>query len=121
LPGKANGVEKKRNGRYTAEFREMAVERMRTTSDVTALAKELGVHRVMLYRWAKGRLAAEVETWSGDAEKHRLAVELKRTREQLAEKIVELDFLKGALRRVEAQRQKSGNSGETTSTEKSER
>lgn len=115
-------MDKKRNGHYTPEFREMAVERMLTSADVTALAKELGVHRVTLYRWAKGRLHPPVESYPDeDAEKRRLQAELKQTRQRLAEKIVELDFLKGALRRVEARRQQSASSGETTSTEKSEK
>lgn len=115
-------MDKKRNGQYTPEFREMAVERMLTSADVTGLAKELGVHRVTLYRWAKGRLHPAVENWPDeDADKRRLQAELKQTQQRLAEKIVELDFLKGALRRVEARRQQSASSGETTSTEKSEK
>jgi len=122
LPGKALTVDKKRNGHYTPEFRDMAVERMLTSADVTGLAKELRVHRVTLYRWAKGKLHPPVENWPDeDAEKRRLQAELKQTRERLAEKILELDFLKGAMRRVEARRQKNANSGETPSTRKSER
>ena len=115
-------MDKKRNGHYTPEFRDMAVERMLTSADVTGLAQELGVHRVTLYRWAKGKLHPAVENWPDeDAEKHRLQAELKQTQQRLAEKILELDFLKGVLRRVEARRQKSANSGETPSTRKSER
>jgi hypothetical protein len=45
--------------------------------------------------------------------------ELQKVKQALAEKVLELDFLKGALRRIEARRQKSASSGETTSTEKS--
>ena len=115
-------MDKKRNGHYTPEFREMAVQRMLTSSDVTGSAKELGVHRVTLYRWAEGKLHPAVESGPDeDADKQRLQAELKQTQQRLAEKILELDFLKGALRRVEARRQQSASSGETTSTEKSEK
>jgi hypothetical protein len=44
------------------------------------------------------------------------AQQLKR---QLAEKVLEVDFLKGALQKVEARRQSGGGSGETASMTKS--
>jgi len=37
----------------------------------------------------------------------------------LAEKTMEVDFFKGALQKVEARRQKRGDSGETASTSRS--
>lgn len=43
-------VLKKERGRYTQEFRAMEVERMKACANISALAKELGVPRVLLYR-----------------------------------------------------------------------
>ena len=37
--------------RYSAEFRQQALERMKTCDNVKALAKELGVARQQLYWW----------------------------------------------------------------------
>ena len=37
--------------RYSAEFRQQALERMKTFDNVKALAKELGVARQQLYWW----------------------------------------------------------------------
>jgi hypothetical protein len=47
--------------------------------------------------------------------------EIHRLKQLLAEKTLELDFFKGALQKVEARRQKRGETGETASTSKSEK
>mgnify|MGYP006269067161 CR=1 FL=1 len=100
----------------------MAVERMRTCEDVGELARELGVTRRCLYKWrAKldlvepGEESARPSTHEGSYRKQ--VHQLKRL---LAEKTLEVDFFKGALQKIEARRQKSGVSGETASTTKSE-
>ncbi len=99
----------------------MAVERMRNCEGVGQLAQELGVTRRCLYKWrAKldlvepGEESARPRTHEGSYRKQ--AQQLKRL---LAEKVLEVDFFKGALQRVEARRQRSGGSGETASTTKS--
>src|ERR1700740_1144003 len=48
LAGKELRVAKRR---YTKEFREFAVERLRGCENIVALAKELHVSRRQLYRW----------------------------------------------------------------------
>jgi hypothetical protein len=47
--------------------------------------------------------------------------EIHRLKQLLAEKTLEVDFFKGALQKVEARRQKRGETGETASTSKSEK
>ena len=111
-----------RRKRYSRKFQRMAVERMRTCESVDALAKELGVTRRCLYKWrtkleavAPGEEAARPST---HASAHRKEIlQLKRL---LAEKAMEVDFLKGALQKVEARRQRSSGSGGKASTNKSE-
>jgi transposase-like protein len=44
-------VAKKRVGRYPKEFRRMAVERFKSCDNIVVLARELGVHRRLLYKW----------------------------------------------------------------------
>jgi hypothetical protein len=99
----------------------MAVEHMRTCEDVGQLAQDLGVTRRCLYKWrakldlvAPGEEAARPSTHKGSYRKQ--AQQLKRL---LAEKVLEVDFFKGALQKVEARRQRSGGSGEMASTNKS--
>ena len=48
-----------------------------------------------------------------------LRKEVSRLKRALAEKTLEVDFFKGALQKVEARRQRSGNSGGTASTPRS--
>jgi hypothetical protein len=101
----------------------MAVERMRNCDDVGELAGELGVTRRCLYKWrAKldlvepGEESARASTHEGSYRKQ--VQQLKRL---LGEKALEVDFFKGALLKVEARRQKSGATGETASTTRSEK
>lgn len=43
-------VLKKERGRYTKEFRAMAVERMKACPNISTLAEELGIPRIRLYQ-----------------------------------------------------------------------
>lgn len=116
-------MKKGENGRYPLEVRLWAVEQLRKGVPVGELSKQTGIHRTQLCRWRKNPVhpdgkqnreenpPAEVELYE----------ELQRVKKVLAEKVLELDFLKGALQRIEARRQKSGSSGETTSTERSKK
>jgi len=95
----------------------MAVERLKSCDNVTALAQELGVDRRMLYRWRE-QLDPEEETPGSGVpsfEPNR-PQEIKHLKQLLAEKTLEVDFFKGALHKVEARRRGKGNSGATTST-----
>ena len=111
---------KQRVGRYPLEFRQMVVERMKHSDNITALARELGLERKLMYTWkeqlenAGGASGKPAE--SSQARLERENALLKRT---LAEKTLELDFFKGALQKVEARRQQSGGSGAKASTTKS--
>ena len=108
--------------RYSRKFQRIAVERMRTCESVTELARELGVRPRCLYKWrAKldlvepGEESARPSTHEGSYRKQ--VQQLKRL---LGEKAMEVDFLKGALQKVEARRRTNKGSGETASTTKSE-
>jgi transposase len=100
----------------------MAVERMETCESVDKLAKELGVTRRCLYKWRRKlesvEAGEEASRPATRASSHRKEIlQLKRL---LAEKAMEVDFLKGALQKVEARRQRNSGAGETGSTNTSE-
>jgi transposase len=108
--------------RYSRKFQRIAVERMRTCESVTELARELGVRPRCLYKWrAKldlvepGEESARPSTHEGSYRK-----QVQRLKRLLGEKVMEVDFLKGALQKVEARRRTNNGSGETASTTKSE-
>ena len=112
---------KQRVGRYSKEFRRKAVGRLKTCDNIVALAKELGVHRRLLYKWrdqfAPFDESAEPATGSSpQATLHRKVHQLKRV---LVDKTLEVDFFKGALQKVEARRQRTVSSGAKASTTKS--
>jgi len=109
--------------RYTKEFREFAVERLRGCENIVALARELHVSRRQLYRW-RDELDPEIagmEVPGQNARTSTLRKEVNHLKRVLAEKTLEVDFFRSALQKVEARRQQSDRSGEKASTSKSGR
>ena len=105
------------NRRRSLQEKQQAVERMRSTRH-RQLAKELGVEKRQLYAWRKQLQRLGKEPFSEGREQP-LEQENRELREALARKVLEADFLQGALRRIEARRQKNASSGATASTKKS--
>jgi transposase len=91
--------------------------------NIVALARELGVHRRLLYKWRDQLDPAEVpEEWPPqNSRESTLRKEVSQLKRLLADKAVEVDFFKGALQKVEARRQRRGSSGETASTTRSKK
>ena len=87
---------KRESGWRPESFRAMAVERSRTSMHLGRLCEELGVSPSTLRKWRK-----ELE-----ALPH-------------AEKVLEVDFLQGALRNIEARRGQNTVSGGKVSTPRS--
>jgi transposase len=114
-------VAKRRVGRYTNEFRRMCVERMKQCDDIVALAKELNIHRRLLYRWRDQLDPPDKSEWPPpqNSREATLRKEVSQLKRALAEKTLELDFFKGALQKVEARRRQSGDTGAKASTTKS--
>jgi transposase-like protein len=96
---------------------------MKTSEDVRALARELGVTRRCLYKWRTKLEAAEPGEEASRPSTHATAhrKEILQLKRLLAEKVMEVDFFKGALQKVKARRQRSSGSGEMASTTRSEK
>ena len=109
----------RRVNKYPRAFRQMALERMRSCENVSALAKELGVDRRVLYHWRN--LAPGEDGATANSPVRELRKEIRDLKRVLAEKAMELDFFRGALQKVEARRQSGRGSGETASTTRSGR
>jgi transposase-like protein len=97
--------------------RRIALERMKSCNNITALARELGLSRSALYKW---KWQEEIQQEGGSPERN-LRKKIQELERILAEKTLEVDFFKGALQKIEARRQRSGNSGGTASSTKSGR
>ena len=96
----------------------MAIERFRCCENIEHLAKELGVARQTLYRWHKKSECAD-EGQDAILEKSResrLQREIRDLKRLLAEKVLEVDFFKGALRHIESRHRENSGSGRQTFT-----
>lgn len=110
----ANLKSAKERGR---EFWEAAVARLEGGESALSLARELGVDVRGLYRWRE-RLQPGKEHGQRQREAA-LASEVQRLKRALAEKVLEVDFLQGALHKIEARRRGSGSTGAKASTTRS--
>ena len=104
----------KRYRRWSWEQKRRAVERMKSCSP-QELAKELGIHKRQLYEWRD-----QLRRHRGEppTREEQLKREIQQLRQALGKKVLEVDFLQGALRRIEARRRASNGCGETASTKK---
>ena len=111
----------KRVGKFPKAFRQYAVARLKQCDHIGGLSKELGVHRRRLYTW-RDQLepTEEGEGPPPNSREATLRKEVSRLKRALADKTLEADFFGGALREVQARRQRSGDSGGTASTPTSE-
>ena len=110
---------KRRVGRYPHEFKLRCVERMKQCNDIGALAKELNIHRRMLYRWRDQLDPAAKNKSAPKSREDTLREEVSRLQRALADKTLEVDFFKGALQKIKARRQQQDGTGAKASTTKS--
>ena len=106
-----------RQQRYSKEFQERAIRRMRLGDNVSQLSRELGVHRTCLYRWKrqlglrpKGRKRAVEEDWR-DRRIETLEAKIARLERIVGGQWQELDFFESALRRIEKKDAMTGGGG----------
>jgi transposase-like protein len=106
--------------RYTPEFKEQALQRLKGCTNVEALARELKVSRGVLYLWRDQQEGRSRKKRAGPVVDTPVIAALKKEVVQLkvalADKSLEADFFRGALQRVEDRRRRSGSSGNPAST-----
>lgn len=104
--------------KYSPEFRARALERLKSCDNVANLARELKIPRKWLYIWRdRADGTAEIES-PEERERERLRKRVAELEQLVGRQAAEIDFFRGALRRVEERRQKSGGSGGAASTSK---
>jgi transposase-like protein len=97
----------------------MAMEQMKDCSSASALAEEFGIHRTVLYHWQRQLEATGDSSARATSLVRKLRRQVRDLKRVLAEKILEVDFFKGAVQKIEARRQSNTGSGGTTSTTRS--
>jgi transposase-like protein len=110
---------RRQNRRWSLEEKRRMVQRMESCGHQD-LADELGVDRRQLYAW-RMQVRREAEGPVGEGREQQLEREVRQLREALGRKVMEADFLRGALRRIEARRQSNAGNGATASTKKSDK
>ena len=101
-------------------FRAMALERLRNCMHIGKLCEELGVSPSTLRTWRRQREARSEQTLATVSLPGETVVEEnRRLKRALAEKVLEVDFLQGALHQVEARRRRNIASGGPAFTPKS--
>jgi transposase-like protein len=113
--------------RHSLEFKKQAVERMRTCENIHELARELKIERKLLYTW-KYQLEghpeprhANLATTAEERKDKQLRDELAKIKSALADKTLENDFFRSALRGIREVRQKNVAAGASASTSPSGR
>jgi hypothetical protein len=105
--------------RWTLAEKRAAVERMKSCGH-DKLAAELKIQRRQLYAW-RAQLKRLDSGLSSDRGSRKDSVEeIRRLQEALGKKVLEVEFFRGALRRIEARRRSSSEAGETAFTNKCE-
>lgn len=111
--------------RYSLEFRERAVRRMKLGGNISELARELGVDRTCLYVWKRktdrrpySRVRAPERDWR-DERVEELEAKITRLEGVIGGQWLELDFFESALRKIEEQGRRKGGDGEKASMPRS--
>jgi transposase-like protein len=89
-------VAKKRVGKFPKAFRQMAVDRLTQCDNIVTLAKELGISRRLLYTWREKHEPRESHGPPMNSREATLRNEVSQLKRVLAEKVLEVDFFKGA-------------------------
>jgi len=94
--------------RYSKEFRERAVRRMKLGENVSQMARDLGVHRTCLYSWKRklgrqpnGRARGLEADWR-DRRIEELEAKVTRLEGIVGRQFEDLDFFESPLRRIDA-------------------
>jgi transposase-like protein len=113
--------------RHSVEFKRQAVERMKTSENIHALARELKIQRKLLYTWKyqlEGRPEpryANLGIAAEDRKEKQLREEITKLKSALAEKTLEIDFFKSALLSIKETRPPNTAAGVLASTRPSGR
>lgn len=103
--------------KFTKAFRESALRRFEETANVSELCRELGISRQLLYQWRDRRYKEQQK--QAVADHYELRQENARLRKLLSDKVLEVDFFKVALQKIEARRRSGSGSGATASGKRS--
>jgi len=95
---------------FSEQFKRKSVTRMRNCASIVGLAKELGIHWSLLYKWKR-----RLEKAPPPSKEQELQAQVDRLQGELGKKTLEVSFLANALQKIQDRRGKSGGTFTTRS------
>jgi hypothetical protein len=106
---------------YSAGLKERVLERLRVGEGVRAVSREFNLPKSVVYEWKEkqqgrpGKKVGESAGEKGDQEKQALEARIAELEAALGRKVLEVDFFRGALRRLAASGQPREKAGAASS------
>jgi transposase len=105
--------------KFSKEFKMAAVARVRAGELVEAVARSVEVNRQDLYRWQRDVEKFGARAFPGAGQKREEETRVAELERKIGQQVLEIDFLRRALQRVEDERRLRGASFGASSTTKS--
>lgn len=104
---------------FTKEFKLAAVRRLEAGVSLAEVARGLEVNPNVLQRWRREFRQAPGNAFPGNGQRRWSEGRIAELERKIGQQIVEIDFLKGCLQRIEEQRMLQALTGKPLSTAKS--
>jgi len=106
--------------KFTQEFKLAAVERLRAGDPVGLVARSLEVNREDLYRWSRAVEKFGARAFPGVGQKRMQETRVAELERKIGQQVLEIDFLRRALQRVEDERRlRAASFGASSATKSS--
>ena len=104
---------------FTKEFKLAAVRRLEAGVSLTEVARGLEVNPNVLQRWRREFREAPGNAFPGNGQRRWSEGRIAELERKIGQQVVEIDFLKGCLQRIEEQRMLQASNGSPRSTGRS--
>jgi transposase-like protein len=106
---------------FTKEFKLAAVQRLEQGVSVTEVARALEVNPNVLHRWRREFRQGPGNAFSGHGKQRWSEGRIAELERKIGQQVLEIDFLKGCLQRIEQQRMLQALTGNPPSTGRSKK
>jgi transposase len=105
--------------RFTREFKLAAIQRLEQGISIAEVARALEVNPNVLHRWRKEFREGPGNAFPGQGQRRWSEGRIAELERKIGQQTLEIDFLKGCLRRIEEQRMLQASNGNPQSTARS--
>jgi transposase len=105
--------------RFTREFKLTAIQRLEQGISIAEVARALEVNPNVLHRWRSEFRQGPGNAFPGQGQRRWSEGRIAELERKIGQQTLEIDFLKGCLQRIEAQRMLQASNGNPQSTARS--